>query len=174
MTIEDKLTTIGESLQDIKQAIINKGQTVTGNITTYADKINDIQSGVTPTGTLSITANGVYDVTNYASANVSVSSGTSDWVITNNFTISGKKSYFKIEDILDTVGYRIVGEDSNGVIKVVGCLYDANGNVIVKSNGHYLVFSFEMSEYYEGDEASLTFYDEDNDVNHLIIHIELS
>lgn len=73
MTIEDKLTTIGESLQDIKEAIINKGQTITGNITTYADKINDIQSGVTPTGALSITANGVYDVTNYASADVSVS-----------------------------------------------------------------------------------------------------
>ena len=110
MTIEDKLTTIGESLQDIKQAIINKGQAVTGNITTYADKINDIQSGVTPTGALSITANGVYDVTNYASTNVNVNTSN---ILVPGVTYTTKVKMNEYSIIIHRTNYNSVNYDSS-------------------------------------------------------------
>ena len=42
MTISAKLTTVNSALADIKSAIIGKGQTPTGNITTYATAIGNI------------------------------------------------------------------------------------------------------------------------------------
>ena len=73
-TIEEKLTTVKTSLSNIKTSIVNKGQTPTGDITTYATAIDNISTGATPTGTISITKNGTHDVTNYASAEVNVAS----------------------------------------------------------------------------------------------------
>lgn len=65
-----------ESLSDIADAIRDKLSVQT----TYkpremAAAIESISGGITPTGTISITQNGTVDVTNYASANVNVSSG---------------------------------------------------------------------------------------------------
>ncbi len=57
MSIQEKLNIISTSLGNIKQAIINKGSTISGNITTYADAISGIISitaqskTVTPTTT---------------------------------------------------------------------------------------------------------------------------
>lgn len=73
-TVSAKLTTIKTSLSNIKTSIINKGQTPTGDIMTYATAIDNISTGITPTGTISITENGTHDVTNYASAEVNVAS----------------------------------------------------------------------------------------------------
>lgn len=45
MSISDKLTTIRNAIKAIKQAIIDKGQTPSGDITTYPDAIGNITSG---------------------------------------------------------------------------------------------------------------------------------
>lgn len=44
-TIAENLQTINSSLQNIKQAIIDKGATVDGDITSYADAIKSIETG---------------------------------------------------------------------------------------------------------------------------------
>ena len=52
-TISENLQTIKTSTDAIKQAIIDKGGKITGNITTWADAISAIESGgIQPTGNL--------------------------------------------------------------------------------------------------------------------------
>lgn len=96
MSIASKANTINAEINNIKQAIVNKGQNPT-TLSTFASAIGNISGGTTPTGTLSITANGVYDVTNYASADVSVS-GNSEFEY-RNFDVAGGE-YTKIGVIL--------------------------------------------------------------------------
>ena len=80
MSIATKLAKLKTIKQDIKSALEEKGQTPSNVFSTYANNIRAIETGgITPSGEIEITENGTYDVTNYASANVNVSSsGGSD------------------------------------------------------------------------------------------------
>ena len=77
MSIATKLAKLKTIKQDIKSALEEKGQTPSNVFSTYANNIRAIETGgITPSGELSITENGTYDVTNYASANVNVASSS--------------------------------------------------------------------------------------------------
>ena len=76
MSIANEITRLQNAKTSIKTSIENKGVIVgDGTLNTYASKIDEIETGITPTGTINITENGTYDVTDKASANVNVNSG---------------------------------------------------------------------------------------------------
>lgn len=194
MSIDSKLDIIGDSLTDIKGAIIAKGVTPEGNITTYANAIgeigggatlvnltvspsttsqtitpasgtngygtvtvnavtaaidSDIQagniksginilgvtgnySGITPTGTYSIIANGTYDITNYANVEVGVESQSEQGFLIQSNGSSNTGFVFKsvnIETIsayqwlfnkFYTFGNTISSVDFSGVVSISG------------------------------------------------------
>lgn len=94
MTITTEISKLQENLANAYSTTEEKGATLPANqnFDNLATAISSIPSGTTPTGTLSITVNGVYDVTNYASADVSVSGGGILLTVTN--LVSGTSRIF--------------------------------------------------------------------------------
>ena len=80
MSIASEITRLQNAKASIKTSIENKGVTVgDGTLDTYASKIDAIETGITPTGTINITENGTYDISDKASANVNVDADVSDY-----------------------------------------------------------------------------------------------
>ena len=81
-TLSQNITQAISDFESIKTAIQNKGVSVPSGTPTsqYASKISSIQTGITPSGKITITQNGTdIDVSQYALADVNVSSsGGSD------------------------------------------------------------------------------------------------
>lgn len=82
MSIASEITRLQNAKASIKTSIENKGVTVPSatKLDGYSTLIDSIQTGITPTGTISITSNGTVDVTNYASAEVDVPTVDLSWL----------------------------------------------------------------------------------------------
>lgn len=97
-TIAEKLTTIRNAFRGIKQSIINKGGTVSGDVSTYATAIDNIPSGgstpvinslnVTPTTSVQ-TISAPSGVNGYNPVNVSAVTSSIDSNISANNIVSG-------------------------------------------------------------------------------------
>lgn len=85
MSVANEITRLREAKDDLKTSINAKNapnnQITNETIDGYASFVDLIpQGGITPTGTINITQGGVYDVTNYASANVDIPIGPNELI----------------------------------------------------------------------------------------------
>lgn len=164
MAIADKLTKLSTDITNAYTAIDNKGGTIPANKNTdnLASAIGSISTGTTPTGTkqVSITQNGTTteDVTNYASAEISVNvpqpSGTKQISITENGTITEDVTNYSSAEIMTNVpmsapkvegtftlasaGQTPIIEHNLGTTKICAIIYP--GGRITSSGGYQFFF----------------------------------
>jgi len=98
----------GDDLTAIANKIRTKGGTsaLLSFPTGIEDAVDAIQTGITPTGTKNINTNGTHDVTNYASANVSVpnsySASDEGKVVSNGALVSQTSDTVTQNGVVDT------------------------------------------------------------------------
>lgn len=124
------------TLDDIADAIRAKtGSQASMTPAQMVTNIASIPTGTTPTGTMNISSNGTYDVTNYASAVVAVSASSSEVAATTYANNNGTKIEVTLtngtfyENTTDNPG-SIYNELDTGTM--YGMVANASGNVVWK------------------------------------------
>ena len=114
------------------------------------DVVDDIETGITPSGTISITQNGTVDVTQYASANVNVGGGGGGETITlsavfdagenkifTTDTLDDLKQYLTVTATVDITPY-VLADDA---YSLSGSFSAGSNTITVSALGHTATFT---------------------------------
>ena len=163
-------TAIPASQFDTKIAGIETGKLTQAEYDTADDDLDDIlENTVVPSGTISITENGNYDVTNYISAGVNVPSGIPDMSSLSDFNTQIAAVVDKFNTFLQTklTSYPVYTE--NAVT-----LYKPKFNNVLEMGNHYIIHKRSSGKYRViwGSEPFAIIRDNGNDVGFMSYHID--
>ena len=132
VNVQDVILELEENFQDgvdaVYDAVVAKGSTPTSHsLSDVVTGIGNIETGITPSGTLNISTNGTHDVTNYASASVAVPThGT----VTKKFYSAVSKPNVGYGEV-----YFTVSVNSSGTISITATAGKMlNGSTMVSAN----------------------------------------
>ena len=135
MSIASAITAAQGKVANAYTAVSNKGGTLpqTQNLTNLPTAINSIPSGITPSGTLNITENGSYDVSNYRYANVAVADPAASGILKFDVSdVSFVSDDLGLANTIKTIYVSIFSEvvTSNDTIACTSVPLDDNDDII--------------------------------------------